>query len=395
LKPPDHWPLHPAPIDGEALSSWLRRIAAGYEMDVAELVEHGLGHDAQAAGDLDGEPPPGLLGALGQRTGIAPSRLREMTLAGWTPWLLDSRQPDPSAFNTYARQFSVLLEPGKRSKHAAGPWRAWMPRDRLRRVCARCIEDPGRAGLLLTWQLPLTLSCPEHRVMLEPCIGFPGDYIAWTDDDDPPRAASNAVLEMDDRTQQALQTGQVRLPGRSVHAGVWFRLLRSILDEVSTPVTYWGSHAEDLRRIWASCGHPIRAGQATWRPFEVWPWPVQTQLLQAAAASIELLEGKTITGRGTHANLFAPAPYRPVDDGRPLRAAPVEEYTQRWDRLRSALKEAVRAAREDPADAQALYDLLVLGCRTAQATERMLSNLDELGIPTDHLSHKKHLAAFA
>jgi len=334
MKPPDRWPVHSAPIDGEALSSLLRRIAASYQMTVAELLEHGLGHDPQAERDLDADPPPRLLAAIGQRTNIAPSRLREMTLAGWTPWLLDSLQPHPSAFNTYARQFSVLLKPGKRSKHTVGPWRAWIPHEPLKRACPRCVEEPDRAGLLLIGQLPLSLSCPKHRVMLEPCIGFPGDFIVWIDEGDPPRAASKAVQEMDDRTQQALRTGLVRLPGRSVHAGVWFRILRTLLDEVSTPATYWKPHADDLHRIWASCGHPIRAGQATWRPFEVWPWPVQTQLLQATAESIQLLKNRTITGHGTHADLFAPGPHPPVDDGRSQAARTADEYTQRWTRFK-------------------------------------------------------------
>jgi len=395
MKPPDRWPVHPAPIDGEALSSWLRRIAASYQMTVAELLEHGLGHDPQAERDLDADPPPRLLAAIGQRTNIAASRLREMTLAGWTPWLLDSLQPHESAFHTYARQFSVLLKPGKRSTRTAGPWRAWIPDERLKRACPRCIEEPDRAGLLLIGQVPLALSCPEHRVMLEPCIGFPGDFIVWLEDGDPPRAASKAVQEMDYRTQQALQTGQVQLPGRSVHAGVWFRLLRTLLDEVSTPATYWRTHADDLHQIWASCGHPIRAGQATWRPFEVWPWPVQTQVLQATAESIQLLENRTITGHGTHANLFAPAPHPPIEDGRPQSLTEVDEYTQRWERVNSALEDAAQAAREDPANAQALYDLLAIGCRTPRAIEKLLANLDELGIPTRHLSHKKDLAPFA
>lgn len=395
MKPPDRWPVHPAPIDGEALSSWLRRIAASYQMTVAELLEHGLGHDPQAERDLDADPPPRLLAAIGQRTNITASRLREMTLAGWAPWLLDSLQPHQSAFNTYARQFSVLLKPGKRSTRTAGRWRAWIPDEPLKRACPRCIEEPNRAGLLLIGQLPLALSCPEHRVMLEPCIGFPGDFIVWLEDGDPPRAASKAVQEMDDRTHQALQTGQVQLPGRSVHAGVWFRLLRTLLDEVSTPATYWRTHADDLHRIWASCGHPVRAGQATWRPFEVWPWPVQTQLLQATAESIQLLENRTITGHGTHANLFAPAPHPPVEDGRSPAARTADEYTQRWDRFKAVLEEVVQAAREDPAQAQAFYDLLVIGCRTPRAVEEVLANLDELGIPTGHLSHKNELAPFA
>jgi hypothetical protein len=390
LKPPDRWPVHPAPIAGEALSSWLRRIAASYQMNVAELLEHGLGHDdPQVERDLDADPPARLLAALGQRTNIAPSRLREMTLAGWTPWLLDSLQPDRSAFDTYARQFSILLKAGKRSKHIAGPWRAWISLEPLKRACPCCVEEADRAGLLLIGLLPLSLSCPEHRVMLEPVIGFPGDWIVWIDDGDPPRAASKAVQEMDDRTQQGLRTGQVQLPGRSVHAGVWFRLLRTLLDEVSTPATYWRPHADDLRRVWASCGHPVRAGQPTWRPFEVWPWPVQTQLLQAAAESIQLLENRTITGHGTHASLFAPAPHPPVDDGRSQAAREVDEYTQRWDRFRTVLEEAVQAARGDPAKAQAFYDLLVIGCRSPQAIAKLLANLDELGIRTDHLSHKE------
>ncbi len=71
MKPPDRWPVHPAPIDGEALSSWLRRIAASYQMTVAELLEHGLGHDPKAERDLDADPPPRLLAAIGQRTNIA------------------------------------------------------------------------------------------------------------------------------------------------------------------------------------------------------------------------------------------------------------------------------------------------------------------------------------
>lgn len=31
MKPAVQWPLHPAPMDGEALSSWLRRIAFVYD----------------------------------------------------------------------------------------------------------------------------------------------------------------------------------------------------------------------------------------------------------------------------------------------------------------------------------------------------------------------------
>jgi len=130
-------------------------------------------------------------------------------------------------------------------------------------------------------------------------------------------------------------------------------------------------------------------------PFRGLALASQTQLLQATAESIQLLENRTITGHGTHANLFAHAPHPPIDDGRPQSPTEVDEYTQRWERVKSALEDAIQAAREDPANAQALYDLLVIGCRTPQAIEKVLANLAELGIPTEHLSHKKELAPFA
>lgn len=46
MKSAPRWPLHPAPKEGEALSSWLNRVAACYQMDVHELLAHDLGHRA-------------------------------------------------------------------------------------------------------------------------------------------------------------------------------------------------------------------------------------------------------------------------------------------------------------------------------------------------------------
>ncbi|HCB3278821.1 TPA: TniQ family protein, partial [Escherichia coli] len=55
MKPAPHWPLHPAPREGEALSSWLNRVALCYHMEVSELLEHDLGHGQ--VDDLDTAPP--------------------------------------------------------------------------------------------------------------------------------------------------------------------------------------------------------------------------------------------------------------------------------------------------------------------------------------------------
>lgn len=391
MRPAVRWPLHPAPLDGEALSSWLRRIAGGYAMTVPDLLVHGLDDSHTTEPDLDLDPSPDLLQALTERTGVDPTRLRAMSLAGWTPWLVDSLEPSPTAFDTYVHQFSVLLPPGKRSKHRVGTWRAWIADQPVQRACPVCLADPDRQGLLLMWRLPLLLSCPDHGCVLEPCLGFPG-LLMWVGNHQRPRDATAAVQAMDRCTQHALTTGHAKLPRRSVHAAVWFRLLRTLLDELSTPATYWGGHADDLRRAWSSSGHPVRAGQPTWRPYEAFPWTVQAQVLDAAAVTIDLLHTGKLTGRGRQAMLFTPIPDRPVGDGRRpiLRSArPDDTDTDLWAAAIAAVNEAVEAARHDPAEAQALYEMLLIGCRTTRAVERMVANLDELGIPTGRLSHKQ------
>ena len=88
MKPAPRWPLHPAPREGEALSSWLNRVALCYHMEVSELLEHDLGHGQ--ADDMDTAPPQSLLTMLSRRSGIELDRLRCMSFAGWVPWLLDS-----------------------------------------------------------------------------------------------------------------------------------------------------------------------------------------------------------------------------------------------------------------------------------------------------------------
>ncbi len=320
---------------------------------------------------------------LAERTGVDRRRLRQMTLAGWTPTPADSLETQPSAFDAYVRRYSVLLEAGKGSKHPAGPWRAWIPQHPVQRACPCCVEDPASQGLLLMWQLPLQLSCPRHGCILEACVGFPGEYLAWTGDETPPRAASETVLAMDQRSEQGLASGQVDLPGGTVDAAEWFALVRTLLDEVATPVTCWGSRAADLRAIWAGCGYPVRAGQARWRPFEQYPWAVQSQMFEAAAAAIQLLENATVIGRGAHAAGFVSGPV--VENCQPS----VSERTDWWAMAWAALKEVVAIARAQPAEAQALYDFLSFGCREPGSIDQLLAAFAELGIPTAHLSHKE------
>ncbi|WP_241199204.1 hypothetical protein [Rhodococcus sp. NJ-530] len=109
--------------------SWLARTSRLYSLiGTADLLD-GLGVDTSGV-DLDRYTPEPVLSALAQRSTCTAERLREMTLAGGTPWLLDSTDPGGCDFDTYVHQFSVLLPAGlARSdrRRRAPPAGTWLP----------------------------------------------------------------------------------------------------------------------------------------------------------------------------------------------------------------------------------------------------------------------------
>ncbi|WP_313666937.1 TniQ family protein [Arsenicicoccus bolidensis] len=389
------WPLHPPPGEGEALTSWLSRLAEVYGFSAEELIRHNLGppggfglpEDHTSALDLT--PPAGVLPTLAARTGVPLDQLRHMTVAGQAPWLLDTLDPEPvpgAAFDTYVHQNSVLLTAKERPRRQVPGWRAWLPTSTkhgaLRRACPTCQSTAaaGTFGFTLISQLPLTLSCPHHGCHLDPAFGGLGAFVAWEKQDTGARAAPAAVVAMDARTHQALRTGTVTLPRRSVHVGVWCRLLRTLIDELCAPVSALRTRSHrSVRHIWHVAGHPVRAGMvAPWRPYEALPWPKQQMLLEAAAAALDLIETGEITAHGTLASLLTPEPHRPVPDGTP----PDRHY---WQQAEDALSTAVALAQHDPAPARQLLATLTALTRSEVTFQRIRDDLIVLGIPDDHL----------
>ena len=391
MKPATRWPLHPAPREGEALSSWLNRVAACYRMDVHELLAHDLGHCQ--LDDLDIAPPSSLLMVLAQRSGVELERLREMSLAGWVPWLLDSLDDSlPAALETYAFQCSVLLP--KRKARSITRWRAWLPSQSMRRACPVCLNDPASQAVLLVWQLPLMLSCPQHGCWLESYWGLPGRYLQCDNAEAAPRPANEAIASMDQRTWQALTTGFVGLPRRRIHAGLWFRLLRTLLDELNTPLSHCGSSAGGIRQVWVHCGHPLRAGQSLWRPFEVLAPAVQVQMLEAAATAIALVESRALAPRGEHAALFLAEPQTGFTNGLPEKK-PESEPVNHWQRAVQAINEAIIEARHNPETARSLFALASYGRRDPESLERLRLTFANEGIPLEFLSHYEPCTPFA
>jgi hypothetical protein len=88
---------------------------------------------------------------------------------------------------------------------------------------------------LLAWAIPIMLTCPIHRRQLVSAADPTASY------DEPP--PSPAVTAMDTYTWQALTTGRVTLPGETIPARVWFRLLRTIIDEITDLASRLRQHA--------------------------------------------------------------------------------------------------------------------------------------------------------
>ncbi|WP_077490688.1 TniQ family protein [Sinomonas mesophila] len=243
------WPLHPTPSEGEALSSWLWRLAGAYGMTPDAILRHSLvPRRAEAPRDpmagIDSAPPEQLLGTLAERTGVPLDRIRPMALAGLEPWIIEPVETEPGmAFENYVHQHSVLLGPRDRPRRLLSGWRPWLPADPrrtpMRRACPSCISTTPLAlrSFTLVSQIPLTLTCPDHGCRLEPAYGAPGICFFWESPETARAPAPAAVVAMDRLTHAALSTGAVALPRRTVHAGVWFRLLRTLIDEISIPLS--------------------------------------------------------------------------------------------------------------------------------------------------------------
>ncbi len=205
---------------------------------------------------------------------------------------------------------------------------------------------------------------------------------------------------MDLRTWQTITTGSVDLPRYPVHAGIWFRLLRTLLDELTTAQGRYGRQLDDVRRVWEHCGHPFRAGLYSWQPFETLHWTVQQQLLEAAAAAMELIEAGSLTALGTSAHLFRPEPNPRISDGTrpgPPTATAQEKPTldELWEQATDALEVCIAAAKVNPLVAKQLYDFARYGCRSEESVGSLRETFAELHIPLDFLSQTENQRPFA
>lgn len=370
------WPLHPEPAEGEALSSWLNRVARSYRLSRHELLLHCAGHDPMDA--LDASPGGPLLDALSEKSGLTLSQLREMHLSGWVPWLLDSMDDNVhAAQKTYVSQLSVLMSALYRKVKPDTRWQAWIPSERIYRACPRCLGDnPSEGPLLLVWKLPMMISCPKHGCWLESYREKFGLFHRWVKTPGNLHQASPAVSAMDRLTWQAFTSGYVDLPRRRVHAGLWFRLLRTLIDELTMRIPRVRSYSKNLISIWEKSHYPLR----TATPFEMLSLPEQLVMLEAAANAIMLLGKGGLQPEGQFAALFLAEPQGDFTNG-------LSTYENLRRELDMCLRQSITRAREESEVARSLFHVLMYGKTTTADQEESYAVLVKEGVPLEFLLH--------
>lgn len=270
------WPLHPPPYPGEALSSWVKRIARALDVPPAVLLyESGTPRTESTQFHLDFNPPEYLLDFLAERTGQANSDVRRLTARGYVPSLLDTLDKVPHGMAAYTRGLTVLLPMRHRpDRHEfVVPWHRYR-RFRQPRGCPDCLEQAVEPYLRLHWRFSWMLSCPLHRRMLEPLrIEVPAAALTqvtwpWLEADAYKDITPQQLLAVDAITLQAIAGDACRLPWGNVPAAFWMRLLRTVLDELGVGTVHAGDHHQPIREVWDRAGLGYSHYLREWRPYE-------------------------------------------------------------------------------------------------------------------------------
>lgn len=158
---------------------------------------------------------------------------------------------------------SFVLPAYKRTARKVPGWRAWVPEKPLTHACPVCLRANDRPVHLLIWRMTLMLTCPHHHCRLELRLLSPDfrlNRLALSTVTQP-RNAPPHMLALDAKTWMALNTGKVQLSCQRIHARLWFRLLRGLVEELSgarivSPV----DAVEAFEEIWERAGVPPRGG---------------------------------------------------------------------------------------------------------------------------------------
>lgn len=391
------WPLHPPPYPQESLSSWLERQASCYGYRCTDLLAYDLGFSTLSPEQLDTDPPALLLERLAERSGISAEQLGTMTIQGWVPRLIDSLKPDAGSYPRYVREHALLYPTEFRQHQVFHGWVPWMSAHRMgeNATCRFCLREDPEPYRRLSWRMAWMTSCPVHGILLEERYIVAGQVLSEAVDE--PVPAPTEILTLDRFTRQAIEEGRVALPHNLVSDGIWLRVLRTLLDELSLPAVPLKQYRPTLSTIWGTLGLGIRQGMRSAAiPFEMLDLERQFLLMRAAGVAVELLMKGEFKRVGRDAFLFVasprddencPAPTRFPSSGQTSTSTPegLSLYEQAWRKVHTAMEDLEGAMRHDLQTAIQMRQILLGVHPTPEKIEEIDRQFREQGylLPDD------------
>lgn len=362
-------PIHPRPLPHEALSSWIDRLADAYGLPSSTFMERAFGYGSLSDREIDLSPPADLLMTITERTGMAASKVRSMTLAGYVPLLLDTLTPAEGLFETYVSQFPAFARVQDRFRRPVfrldeSRWSPWISRETREQapICRQCIAQDAVPYRRIYWHAAWMTCCPTHHEMLETGFFLPSirrdDLYAFI----PHRTASKDIVALDRLTLQAVTEGNVLPPhGRKISAAVWVRALRSLIDDLIRPQYTLVGVKHIIVAAWQHTGMSLHEGIGIGRVFEDMSVQQRETVFAVAATTIDRLLTGDLDTRPSNvkhwsvSTVFDPLPKLSEEDllsrPPPARAQTQPAPTTNWGELWTA---AVAAAKRSPLEGIAL-----------------------------------------
>ncbi|QRN55589.1 TniQ family protein [Dyella caseinilytica] len=288
------WPLHPLPLEGEAITSWIVRIARQYGTEWDVLLHRTFGWPDTTYVDADTQIPHWVIRGLSAKTGVPASDIRLMTLAGqWDRLLTDTTVPTPKE---YLSRYEILFSDETQKPHHYNGWQPWRPDRWILFACRECVAENGEGFYRLIWRLPMLRSCPIHGQLLERAV-FSGEETRWVDG---PQLATPAIRLMDALTWQGWTQGYVDLKRRRVSVAEWLCMLRCLIEE-----TCFKHH----ERGWSDWFDETESIEIPFFPCDVFEHMEMREVkrvLEAVAYVLARIQHHQMRTSGKHAQILVP-----------------------------------------------------------------------------------------
>jgi len=315
------WPVHPQPLSGESMSSWLSRTSSHYGLSVTALINDGHSW-AMHPKELDLNPSTEFIQWISEKTGVGQSNLRAMTWAGLCGGVAQKRLK------------SILLPPTLPTVEPPLGTFLWAPsHGSLNRACPDCLRL--RPSVIKTiWTLPLTVTCPEHGCYLEHVSGGRPWYRPERMSVSKRREADHVLLKNDARSESSVKIGKVRLRAQAVSKENWLGMLHCISDELVShallgQLPSYTKEALGLTNLVRSEFHKRKV----FRYFEQATLPAQLQVVEATARTIAAIESGRLRPRGDSPLVLALLPLQPHAEAPTLHLTQHEAFLAARDGL--------------------------------------------------------------